>query len=203
MTDTADEFDVLLERVKRLTGLGAREAAAVAFDLADSTPTAKDIIAKAKELGFDVEDPGEDARKADRSEMSMGVGITMFAPEVLSEVYMMCPRVLSEKVPKLGKAPEQFSELIEAALGELPDDVRAMVAKIDIFDGAATFWLRDEANAVDRPIGPISLAPYVRFADDADQSDPFTIAEANVNALYRAFEALIPRLGRVLAADSN
>lgn len=201
MPDTADEFEVLLERVKRLTGLGAREAAQVAFDLADSTPTAREIVAKAKELGYDVEDPGEDARQADRKQSAMGVGITMSPTEVLTEVYMMCPRVLSQKVPRLGKAPEQFSALIEEALGELPDDVRAMVAKIDIFDGGATFWLRDEANEVDRPIGPISLKPYVE--GDVDENDPFEVAHAHVNALYRAFEALIPRLGRVLAADSN
>lgn len=49
-----------------------------------------------------------------------------------------------------------FQELVE----QLPDEVLVMLEDVDFDEGKATFWLRDEANDVDRPIGPIDLNRY-------------------------------------------
>lgn len=178
------DFDDLLERVKTLTGLEGRDAAKVAFEL-DGHPKPQEIVDKARELGFDVEKKhGQGGAKV---KAQFAAEVSMNPAEVLTEVYMVCPRVLCQKVPVLGRAPEQKEmEMFEDVLAEMPENVKAMLVKIDLIEGAATFWLRDEANDIDRPIGPIDLTRY-----DSE------------SALNDAFDALIRRLPLVLTADFN
>lgn len=176
------DFDDLLARVKALTGLEGRDAAKVAFDLADD-PRPQDIIDKAIELGYDVDKKHGQSGTTTRE---IAPELTMNPAEVLSEVYMTMPRVLCTEMPKMGRAPEEaqaeFSEILE----QLPEDVRAMLVKIDMIEGAATFWIRDEANEIDRPIGPIDITRY-----DSE------------HALEQAFNTLMQRMNKILAADFN
>lgn len=175
-----DAFASLLERVKRLTGLDGRDAAKVAVAFDDTDPLPQQIIEKAQELGFDVQTAT--APPAPESP-TFGVGISMNPVEVLTETYMVAPRVLMQHIPKIGKVPDEARKYFDH-LDELPEDVRAMLVKIDVFEGQATFWLKDEANDVDRPIGPIDLKPY---GED----------------LEIAFRALVQRLPLILSADCN
>lgn len=180
------DFDELLERVKNLTGLSGRDAAQVAFEL-DDAPKPQEIIDKARELGFDVEKKHGQAKQDAAEPQTIAPEISMNPAEVLTEVYMVMPRVLCQKIPVLGRAPEQKEmEMFEEALAEMPEDIRALLVKIDLMEGQATFWLRDEANDVDRPIGPIDIKRY-----DSE------------NALMEAFDVLLKRLPRVLSADWN
>lgn len=177
-----DEFSELISRITSLTGLSQREAAQVAFSFSeDQTPTSAEIIDSARDLGFDVE-----KKHGKTKTTALGSGISMNPAEVLTEVYMVCPRVLSQHVPVMGKAPEQALEYFAEEIAELPDDVQAMLVKIDVFEGKATFWLRDAANDVDRPLGPIDLTKY-----------------ASESALTDAINDLCKRLPLVLAADFN
>jgi hypothetical protein len=56
--------------------------------------------------------------------------------------------------------------------------------KIDVFEGAATFWLRDEANDVDRPIGPIDLNRWISEDDTPEQA---------MERIEEAFRTLLTR----------
>lgn len=178
----------LIERVMALTKLSVRDAMTVAGaleaeneDVETIRPAA--IVAKSRELGFEVEIEGEQAAQG---EASAGPEISMNPAEVLTEVYMVMPRVLCPNMPKIGKAPEEAREHFSELIDSLPEEVQALLVKIDLLEGKATFWLRDEANDVDRPIGPIDLTRY----EDED-------------ALNEAFTVLLKRLPRVLAADFN
>lgn len=178
------DFDELLERVKSLTGLEGRDAAKVAFEL-EGEPRPQEIIDKAIELGFDVE------RKHGEKAVAAATPIeecTFDPVKVLSEVYMTTPRVMCREMPKMGRAPEELNryEQFAGIMEELPDEVKAMLVKIDLLEGAATFWIRDEANDIDRPIGPIDLTGY-----DSE------------HALEQAFQTLLTRMNKVLAADFN
>lgn len=175
------DFDDLLERVKSLTGLEGRDAAKVAFELEDN-PRPQDIIDKAIELGFDVERKhGPVAAPATPIEE-----MTMDPVKVLSEVYMVCPRVMCQHIPKMGRAPDEVNrhEQLAGILAELPEDIQAMLVKIDLLEGQATFWIRDEANDIDRPLGPIDIT---RFDSE--------------HALEHAFNVLLKRMHKILAAD--
>lgn len=177
------EFNDLLARVQALTGLGTRQAAQVAFEFEEgSQPLPQEIVDKAIALGFDVE------RKHGKTKAGVGPEITTDPAEVLSEIYMTCPRVFCSNMPKLGRAPSEALAHPEIAsvLDGLPEEIRAMLVKIDMLEGAATFWIRDEANDIDRPIGPIDITRYT-----------------SENALEAAFRTLMGRLDRVLAADFN
>ena len=79
-----------------------------------------------------------------------------------------------------------YSEELRAQLDALPEHIRVLIGHVSVFEGTVTFTLYDEANDVDRFIGPIDLT---RFADGEQ--------------LREAIEVLIGRLGRVLAADFN
>jgi hypothetical protein len=191
-------FDDLMERVKSLTGLEGRDAAHVAFAFdPDEEPRPQDIIEKAIELGFDVERK-HDEQPADEP-APFGVGITMDPAQVLTEVFMVMPRCvpvreddqgnpLPVEIPHIGRAPEEIRnfEGHEQFMEELPEDARLILAKIDVFEGKVTFWVRDGANEIDRPIGPVDLTQYT--------------SERQMN---EAFMDLLKRLPRVLAADSN
>lgn len=187
-----DHWAAMLDRIQALTGLSGRDAAKVAVEFEeDSEPLPQEIVDKARELGFDVE--AKHGASVRTEQEPIGPEITMDPAVVLTEVYENCPRVLCAELPVLGKAPDEaranFGELID----EMPDEMRAMLVKIDQFEGKATFWLRDEANDIDRPIGPIDLTRY-----DSER------------ALIAAFEALMTRLSdprpghaQILTADFN
>jgi hypothetical protein len=192
MSDTDDDFEVLLERVKSLTGLAGRDAAKVAFEFEDPTAVSpQEIVEKAIALGFDVE------RKHGQRAVAAATPIaemTMNPAEVLSEVYMVMPRVLCQSYPKIGRAPTELQELDPEFLDGLPEDVKALLVKIDMFEGAATFWLRDEANDVDRPIGPIDLNRWIADDDTPEQA---------MEKLNEAFLTLLKRVNKVITADWN
>src|SRR5213078_611741 len=186
MSDDDDNFEVLLERVKTLTGLHGRDAAKVAFEFEDPTAVSpQEIVEKAIELGFDVEKKhGQRAVVAATPMPEM----TMNPAEVLSEVYMVMPRVLSQDYPRIGRAPAELQQLDPEFLEGLPEDVKALLVKIDVFSESATFWLRDEANDVDRPIGPIDLNRWI----DAETDTP----EQAMEKLTEAFLTLLRRVNK-------
>jgi hypothetical protein len=188
-----DPFEELTNRVRDLTGLDARKAADVAADLYDGNEdgifSASDIVRSAEKLGFEFEKRApERPATATSDEPQIGANISMDPARVLSEVYEVCPRVLNANMPTLGRAPNELLAHAEFAeeLEQLPEEIRALLVKIDLFEGKATFWLRDEANEIDRPIGPIDLTPY-----------------EDEHAMRDAFMTLLKRLSRVLAADFN
>lgn len=190
------DFDELMERVKSLTGLEGRDAAQVAFGL-DDNPRPQEIIEKALELGFDVEKlHGQTARETNAP---LGSGISMDPAVVLTEVFLVVPTCMPVRlddegeaipleIPVMGRAPEEAErhESIAEMLADLPEDIRAMLVKIDLLEGAATFWVRDAANEIDRPIGPIDITNY-----------------SSGEELTEAFMDLLKRIGRVLAAGWN
>lgn len=188
-----DPFEELTNRVRELTGLDARKAAAVAGALFDrdenAAYSATDIVREAKSQGYEFEqrEPAPVPAGAE-PEPSIGANISMDPARVLSEVYENCPRVLNFEMPTIGRAPNELlaHEQFAAELEELPPEIRALLVKIDLFEGKATFWLRDEANNIDRPIGPIDLTPY-----------------EDEHAMREAFLTLLKRLPLVLAADFN
>jgi hypothetical protein len=112
--------------------------------------------------------------------------VTFDPAVVLEEVFLMCPRVLMSATPVLGRAPDQALELFADELANLPEDIIAALVKINIHEGEVTVWVRDEANDLDRPIGPISIKHM-----DSE------------SALNDAILTLFKRLPRVLAADTN
>lgn len=180
-------FAELVGRVTALCNLAPPDAAAVATELWKQGDefTAAEIVECATTLGYDVERKRTVKTDADAP---LGSDISFDPATVLSEVYENSPRVLCSEMPKLGRAPAELLNHAELAsdLEDLPEDIRAMLVKIDLFEGKATYWLRDEANNVDRPIGPIDLRRY----DDT-------------SALVDALMDLLRRLPRVLAADFN
>jgi hypothetical protein len=179
-----DEFQELCERVVALTGLSQREAAQVAFAFDEgAVPSPAQIVDMAIELGYDVE--AKHANKTDT--MDEPIAEVTFDPAVvLEEVFLMCPRVLMSATPVLGRAPDQALELFADELANLPEDIIAALVKINIHEGEVTVWVRDEANDLDRPIGPISIKHM-----DSE------------SALNDAILTLFKRLPRVLAADTN
>lgn len=205
-------FGELLDRVQRLTKLDTDEAFNVAKDLWDNggkdgiVPTPAQIVAAAEQAGFTVnattdapptmnEPTVEDAMAgmtdAEKQHLRLRtalepLGLSLDPAEVLSEVYMIEPRVLQANMPVLGKAPDEAYQYFAKELSELPEDVVAALVKIDLYEGKATYWLRDEANNVDRPIGPIDLSRY-----------------PDGEALSAALNEVFKRMPRVLAADFN
>jgi hypothetical protein len=188
-----DDFQVLLERVKSLTGLHGRDAAKVAFEFEDPTAVSpQQIVDKAIELGYDVEKKHGQKAVAQATPIPE---VTFNPAEVLSEVYMVMPRVLCQHTPKLGRAPAEAQEFegMQDLIDELPEEIRVLLVKIDVLEGAATFWLRDEANDVDRPIGPIDLNQWINEED----------VEGSHARIEAAFRALLTRVNKVITADYN
>lgn len=183
-------YDELRERVRNLTGLEGKDADLVTADIyavAGDDPVSPAVIAHAAELrGFGQPAAAPVATKDEQLSEQIGAGITMDPAKVLLGVYENSPRVACERVPVIGRAPTEAQQLIGDALDELPDEIRLLLCKIDVFEDTATFWLWDEANEIDRPVGPIDLKPF-----------------QTGEALHDAFMALLQRLRRVLAADSN
>lgn len=203
-------FPELLDRVQRLTGLELDDAIKVAKavwgDGRDDTPTPAEIVSHAETLGFDiapddsppaganepsVEDAMADMTDEEKMHLRMRtalepLGLSLDPAEVLSEVYMTMPRVLHRETPKLGRAPDEAYKYFSEELNELPEEVIAALVKIDLYEGKATFWLRDEANDVDRPVGPIDVTRY-----------------EGMQGLSAALNELFKRLPHVFAADMN
>lgn len=180
-----ERHQALIERIQALTGLNRRACACVATSLEeinqDEDWSAEDIVREAEELGyeFDTPEPVEANEPA-----SFAPEISLDPATVLSEVYMVCPRVMCSELPRLGRAPTELQEHIEEL--DLPDDVKALLVKVDLMEGKATLWLWDEANQVDRPVGPIDLERY-----------------SSGQELHEAIETLLRRLPKVLASDHN
>jgi hypothetical protein len=183
----SSSFGELVDRVIALTELDPADATEVAKELWSHGDefTSAEIVDCARALGYDVE--RKHAVKTD-ADAPLGPDISFDPAIVLSEVYENSPRVLCSEMPKLGRAPAELLNHAELAsdLEDLPEDIRAMLVTIDLFEGRATYWLRDEANNIDRPIGPIDLRRY----DDA-------------SALVDALMDLFKRLPLVLTADFN
>lgn len=189
-------YDKLRDRVKAITGLNDRAAQVVALSMLADTKgetafSAGQIVRSAEALGYEFERP--EGVKVEDEQQPFAAEVTMDPALVLSEVYENSPRVLCSQVPRIGKAPEELQQLAPELIEQLPDEVRAMLLKIDVFEGKATFWLRDEANDVDRPIGPIDITRYA----DGEQ-----IQEAILTLLRRDAHGVL-RLDRVLSADFN
>lgn len=202
-----DTFNELVTRIESITGLGRRQASTVAIALtdeeSDSIPTAAQIVDTAVELGYDVD--VKHARKAARES-----GDTSFAPdvemdpnEVFAQVHLANPGRLipatdgEVKMPRIGLAPqeamrmmddearEKLEELRDEAEGE-GNSVFASLTALDLGAMQATVWIYDEANGIDRPIGPIDLTRY---------SGP--------QAFQEGLGALMARARFVLTADWN
>jgi hypothetical protein len=186
-------YDELLDRVKTLTGLNDRAAQAVTLSMLADAPndtfSAGQIVKAAERLGYDFERP---EGIADEPE-PWAAEITMDPAIVLSEVYENSPRVLCSQMPRIGKAPDELQQLDPDLIEQLPDEVRALLLKIDVFEGKATFWMRDEANELDRPIGPIDLRRY---------SSGRELIEGVMALLQRDAKGVL-RLDRVISADFN
>lgn len=187
-----DSFEELVSRVKAITGLGAREASFVAIALSDDNDpeavhSAADIARQARELGYEVDEPEQE--DDDEPRTTPAAEVTMDPAQVLAEVYRVCPRVLTAELPRVGRAPKEsvfYDEQIQRAIDSLPEEIRLLIAGVDLVNGQVTVELYDEANDVDRKIGPIDLTRYGSAA-----------------ALDRALRVLIGRLPRVLSADFN
>lgn len=181
------DFDELVDRVKALTGLESRDAFRVADALDADLVSAPDIVEKAIELGFDIErkhDP--DAAPVNDQPLPE---ISTNPVEVLAAMYRECPRVLAHNVPVVGRVPKEslfYDEDVQEMLKALPENLRLLIGSIDIYNGTLTVTLYDEANDLDRKIGPIDLERF----DTQDQ-------------LETAIRVLLGRLHLVLAADSN
>lgn len=187
--DDTQSFSEFLERIQALTGLGARDAARVAFEFGpEDLPSPTQIVDAANELGYDVEVKHDGPEPAPEDTPPLGPDINMNPGEVVGHVYLACPRVQMEEVPRMGKAPIQheMSEEVHAMLDQLPPDISAAIVDVNVLDGKATFWVHDEANVIDRPIGPIDITRYTTG-----------------DALMGAFTDLLRRINKVLAADTN
>ena len=190
-----DSFEELVSRVKRITGLTGRAASAVAVAvsddaLEDAIVSAADIVRTARGLGYEVEQP--DGEKIAGDALTEGLRALQLEPdpaEVLAEVYRTMPRVLNQEFPRVGRAPKEsvfYDEELQAQIDALPEEVRVLIGGIDVFEGTVTFRLYDEANDLDREIGPIDLTRFT----DGDQ-------------IRKAINVLLTRLPRVLSSDFN
>lgn len=186
-----DEFRELLERIEALTGLTGRDAAQVAFGFdAEYTPTSAEIVEAAANAGFDVE-----VKHGRKTQTATPIAeMSMDPATVMEQVYWACPRLTPADddgkvhVAKLGRAPDELKQYegYEDLIADMPEEMRAVLVKIDLLEGKATFWLRDGANEIDRPIGPLDLTQY-----------------PSESALTEAMMHLFKRIDRVLAADWN
>lgn len=179
------DLDDLIVRITELTGLNARAAQMIASALGEGDHTSKAIVDMAAEMGYEL--PDDKRATVPAGQQTHAAHVTMDPAVVLDEVYAVMPRVLCANMPTIGRAPNEayehgFGELIE----QLPEEVRALLVKLDLYEGKATFWLRDEANDVDRPIGPIDLHGL-----------------ESAEAIEDAFRTLMGRLDKVIAADFN
>jgi hypothetical protein len=147
--------------------------------------SAADIVRRGREARLRVREAGRGERQAERA----GGEVTMDPVEVLAQVYRTCPRVLTQEIPRVGRAPKDsvfYDEELQAMIDALPEEIRVLIAGVDLVNGEVNVTLYDEANDVDRTIGPLSLDRY-----------------DSRHALEEALRVLIARLPRVLSSDFN
>jgi hypothetical protein len=183
----------LLDLVIEQTGLGAEDAMRVVSELwgAERAYTPAGIDYAVEKLGLKSE-PKAPATPAPH--------MTMDPAQVLLEVNRVLPRMIPLQpdgvhaegivhVPRIGRAPKDsvfYDESLRAQIEALPEEIRVLIGSVDVFAGAVTFTLYDEANDIDHRIGPIDLTH-------------FTTADEFKSAI----DTLLSRLPRVLAADFN
>jgi hypothetical protein len=177
----------LIDKVQAVLDVGAADAFTVAQELwttEDRDYTEAQIRYAGTKLGVVAEkaSSGEQAVAQHHEEMLTDPA------EILAEVARVMPRVMVEAMPRIGRRPKdhELSAQLEDLLADAPDHVRALICDVDLFNGAATFTLYDEANDVDRSVGPIDLRRYESGRE-----------------MWHAFEVLLGRLPKVLAADHN
>lgn len=194
-------FGDLIDRVMAVAGVAPDAAYKVANELwtaagspdeMDEPPTVGNIVDAARRLDVDVDVAASERSQAAEGEQTDRAPLpelTMDPAEVLLEVYKKCPRVMAFETPRLGQMPDEFREHLPREAEEildLDDEVKAMIGKIDVFENSLTFTVRDEANDIDREIGPIDLGRF-----------------KNTKALERGLSVFVDRLGKNLAADMN
>jgi hypothetical protein len=196
-----DGFDELRDRVEAITKLNKRACQIIATSLLQeaflqenegAVYSAGQIVKEAERLGYEFERP-EGVKVEDEQTQAFAAEVTMDPALVLSEVYESMPRVLCAEMPRIGQAPDELRQLDPELVDQIPEELRLCLVKIDMFEGKATFWLRDEANDVDRPIGPIDLTRY---------GSGQQVIEAIETLLRRDANGVL-RLDRVLSADFN
>lgn len=183
----------LIDRVTTITGVEGKPAFDIAYELLDEDGNVPDdvnadsIAAKARDHGHDVPEPERAKREGPEPELTMDPG------QVLVEVYENCPRVLTHKMPVIGRAPkdsiffdDELDDMWRAQIDALPDDIKLLIGDVDLFKGELVLTLYDEANDIDRRIGPINIDRY----HTGEQ-------------LEQAIRVLLGRLPRVLASDFN
>lgn len=196
-------YGELVDRVIEVTGLSPEDASKVATEIhgAERMYTESGIRYIAHELGFDgrAEEPVQaPARTFEQAfgDLLERMHLEPDPAQVLKHVYRECPRLLPKQdghvgvyPPRIGRAPKEsvfYTDELRAAINELPEEVRLLIGRLDLYDGSLTITLYDEANDVDRHIGPIDLARY-----------------ESANGIHDAIMELLGRLPRVIAADWN
>jgi hypothetical protein len=172
----------LIDRVLHVTGLDPPDAMRLANELwqGERDYTNREIAYAASKIAT-----GEPEAPTPEPEM------TLDPAEVLAQVYKLCPRVLCQHVPRLGRAPKDsrfFREQdVDELLAGLPDETKLLIGAFDLVNGRLTITMYDEANDLDRDVGPLDLARY-RSSEELDA----------------AIRVLVSRLqSRVLPADFN
>jgi hypothetical protein len=182
----------LLDLVIEHTGLGAEDAMKVVSELwgAERAYTPAGIDYAVEKLGL----------KSEPTPATPEPHMTMDPAQVLLEVNRVLPRMIPLQidgvhpdgvvaVPRVGRAPKEsvfYDEALREQIEALPEEIRVLIGSVDVFAGAVTFTLYDEANDIDHRIGPIDLTHFT-------SADEFR----------SAIDTLLGRLPRVLAADFN
>lgn len=185
----------LVDRIVQTIGCSAADAMSVAGELwtEDRDYTNREIGYVASKLGVGPEDASEPAPEKPELEPEL----EMDPATVLKLMYRSCPRALPVgedglvHVPRIGRAPRESpfftGEDADELLAGLPDETKLLIGAVDIIGRKLTVTLYDEANDVDRDVGPLDLDRY-----------------ANAGELDRAIRVLLSRLqSRVLPADFN
>lgn len=192
----------LIDRVTVITGVEGKAAFDIAYALLDDAgevpegTTPEVIAAKAREMGYEVAEPEQPVT----TQEGPGPEISIDPVEVLAEVYRACQRCLPKQadhdavyLPRIGRAPkssyfynDELGEELRQQIEGLPEEIKVLIGDVDVFRGEITFTLYDEANDVDRRVGPIDMERY----HDGDQ-------------LREALNTLLSRLPKVIAADWN
>lgn len=177
----------LVDQVRELLDCSPADAMRVAADLytEDREYTQSEIAYVASKLDIGPREDDEPQEVTPTSEMELDPA------KVLQLMYERMPRVLAHETPKLGRAPKESeffrgderAEILEA----LPEDTKLLLGSVDVFNGLLTFTVYDEANDLDREVGPIDLSRYTTARE-----------------LDHGLRTLLSRLeSRVLPADHN
>lgn len=192
----------LVDKVAQTIGCSAADAMKVAAELftEDRDYTNREIAYVASKLDVGPEDVAEPV--PDKPELEPE--LEMDPAKVMKLMYRACPRAIAVNrdgvpddvdvpvhMPRIGRAPKEspfFNEDdVDELLAGLPDETKLMIGAVDLVGRKLTVTLYDEANDVDRDVGPIDLDRY-----------------ENAAQLNRAINVLMSRLqSRVLPADFN